>query len=272
MSVLRPRSCRTSRRQGGWRGRDHRLGDDGGRRAGAERPYTAALLEHLEQPLEIGLLFRRVRAQVLASTSGQQRPHEYHSLLGEHYLSVPPTADSVTVVATPASVPDVVPVDVEQMDAAQLRLLAEQGDAPAQFELGWRHVTGEGVREDQAEAGRWFRRAAEQGYADAEERVAFGYQNGHYGFQSDYGEAARWYRRAIDQGNADAMNNFGWMHSRAGLPAGLRRSGSLVPTRRRTGKRLRAIQPRQHVRAWSRRASRSMGSGPVVPHGGRSGP
>ncbi len=38
MSVLRPRSCRTSRRQGGWRGRDHRLGDDGGRRAGAEQP------------------------------------------------------------------------------------------------------------------------------------------------------------------------------------------------------------------------------------------
>ena len=180
---------------------------------GRNSPYTAALLEYLEQPLEIGLLFRRVRAQVLASTSGQQRPHEYHSLLGEHYLSVPPTADSVTVVATPASVPDVVPVDVEQMDAAQLRLLAEQGDAPAQFELGWRHVRGEGVREDRTEAGRWFRRAAEQGYADAEERVAFGYQGGYYGFQLDYGEAARWYWRAIDQGNADAMNNFGGMHS-----------------------------------------------------------
>ena len=180
---------------------------------GRNSPYTAALLEHLEQPLEIGLLFRRVRAQVLASTSGQQRPHEYHSLLGEHYLSVPPTADSVTVVATPASVPDVVPVDVEQMDAAQLRLLAEQGDAPAQHELGWRHVRGEGVREDHAEAGRWFRRAAEQGNADAEERVAYGYKNGFYGFQLDYGAAARWYWRAIEQGNATAMNNFGWMHA-----------------------------------------------------------
>ena len=77
--------------------------------------YTAALLEYLEQPLEVGLLFRRVRAQVLASTGGEQRPHEYHSLLSEHYLSVPPTADSVTVVAAPAPVPDVAPVDVAQL-------------------------------------------------------------------------------------------------------------------------------------------------------------
>ena len=36
---------------------------------GRNSPYTAALLSHLETPLEIGLLFRRVRAQVLASTA-----------------------------------------------------------------------------------------------------------------------------------------------------------------------------------------------------------
>ena len=47
-------------------------------------PYTAALLSHLETPLEIGLLFRRVRAQVLATTNGAQSSHEYHSLVGEH--------------------------------------------------------------------------------------------------------------------------------------------------------------------------------------------
>ena len=54
---------------------------DGGR--GRNSPYTSALLAQLEQPLEIRLLFRRVRAQVLASTNGAQRPHEYHSLVGE---------------------------------------------------------------------------------------------------------------------------------------------------------------------------------------------
>ena len=50
-------------------------------------PYTAALLEYLEQPLELSSLFRRVRARVLERTEGVQRPHEYGSLLRDHYLS-----------------------------------------------------------------------------------------------------------------------------------------------------------------------------------------
>ena len=54
---------------------------------GRNSPYTTALLTHLEEPVEIGLLFRRVREGVLTATSGRQRPHEYQSLLREHYLS-----------------------------------------------------------------------------------------------------------------------------------------------------------------------------------------
>ena len=65
---------------------------------GRNSPYTAALLAHLEQPLEIGLLFRRVRAQVLASTNGRQRSHEYHSLVEEHYLRSTPGPGQVTAV------------------------------------------------------------------------------------------------------------------------------------------------------------------------------
>ena len=53
---------------------------------GRNSPYTSALLSYLERPLEIGILFREVRARVLESTGGEQRPHEYASLLGEHYL------------------------------------------------------------------------------------------------------------------------------------------------------------------------------------------
>ena len=48
---------------------------------------TSALLAHLEEPLELSAVFRRVRVRVLESTDGQQRPHEYGSLLREHYLS-----------------------------------------------------------------------------------------------------------------------------------------------------------------------------------------
>ena len=65
---------------------------------GRNSPYTAALLEYLERPLEIGILFREVRARVLEATSGEQRPHEYASLLDEHYLRGGTGPGSVTVV------------------------------------------------------------------------------------------------------------------------------------------------------------------------------
>ena len=68
---------------------------------GRNSPYTAALLSHLETPLEIGLLFRRVRAQVLASTNGAQRPHEYASLLGQHYLATPAPGPVVSAAGEP---------------------------------------------------------------------------------------------------------------------------------------------------------------------------
>lgn len=54
---------------------------------GRNSPYTEALLTYLEQPLEISALFRRVRGHVLQTTGGRQRPHEYQSLLGDHYLT-----------------------------------------------------------------------------------------------------------------------------------------------------------------------------------------
>ena len=64
---------------------------------GRNSPYTAALLSHLEEPLELSALFRRVRAQVLEATGGEQRPHEYGSLLGEHYLGSASGPGTVTV-------------------------------------------------------------------------------------------------------------------------------------------------------------------------------
>ena len=186
---------------------------------GRNSPYTAALLSHLETPLEIGLLFRRVRSQVLTSTNGAQRPHEYHSLVGEHYLSVPPTADSVTVAATTAPVPDVALVDVEQLDVSRLRLLAEQDDARAQIELGERYEEGRGgVIRDYEAAVALYRRAAEQGNALGQGNLGAMYANG-WGVPQDDEIAVRWYRRAVQQGSTRAQNGLGSMHreGRGGL-------------------------------------------------------
>ena len=146
----------------------------------------------LEQPLEVGLLFRRVRAQVLEATKGEQRPHEYHSLVSEHFLrSGVPGATSVTVeAAAPEVTADVGDVDVSELNVAQLRRIAEQGDADAQDELGARYSNGRGVGQNDGEAVSWYRQAADQGHARAQTSLGYMYSTGR-GVRQDDAEAVR---------------------------------------------------------------------------------
>ena len=56
-------------------------------------------------------------------------------------------------------------------DATAFRLmrpLVEQGDAEAQYNLGFMYEHGQGVPQDYAAARRWYRKAAGQGYAGAQ--------------------------------------------------------------------------------------------------------
>ncbi len=46
------------------------------------------------------------------------------------------------------------------------RVWADQGDADAQYSLGVMYDLGQGVAQDDAEAVKWYRAAAEQGVAD----------------------------------------------------------------------------------------------------------
>ncbi|MEI8290559.1 MAG: hypothetical protein WCH99_13905 [Verrucomicrobiota bacterium] len=48
---------------------------------------------------------------------------------------------------------------------------AEKGDAEAQFDLGRRYYEGDGVMTNQAESFNWFRKAGEQGHAEAQYRL-----------------------------------------------------------------------------------------------------
>jgi TonB family protein len=52
----------------------------------------------------------------------------------------------------------------------------------------------------------WFRKAEEQGNADAQNNIGWIYQNG-LGVPQDKSEAINWYRKAAGQGNARALNN-----------------------------------------------------------------
>jgi len=60
------------------------------------------------------------------------------------------------------------------------------------------------VLQDYAEAVRWYRKAADQGYAIAQYDLGNMYDQGK-GVPQNYGEARRWYRKAADQGYTNAQ-------------------------------------------------------------------
>jgi len=60
-----------------------------------------------------------------------------------------------------------------------------------------------GITKDDAEAARWYRKAADQGNADAQTNLGIMYRDGR-GVPQDQNEAALWFRKAAAQGNAKA--------------------------------------------------------------------
>ena len=78
------------------------------------------------------------------------------------------------------------------------------------------------MAQDEAEAVKWYRKAAEQGNAGAQTNLGVAYHNG-AGVPKDDAEAMKWYRKAAEQGDAAGQ-----------------------------------IQPRRDVRTRPRRAARTM--------------
>jgi len=83
------------------------------------------------------------------------------------------------------------------------RKAAEQGHAQAQVNLGTLYSKGLGVGRDYTEAVKWYRKAAEQEHAQAQNNLGVMYSEGQ-GVMQDFKEAARWYRKAAEQGNNHA--------------------------------------------------------------------
>ncbi len=87
-------------------------------------------------------------------------------------------------------------IGVQAQSMQELQVLAEQGDADAQFAIGDIHWHGLGVKEDPTEAVRWFRRAAGQDHAGAQYQLGTAHLNGN-GVDEDKEEAQRQFSRSI---------------------------------------------------------------------------
>jgi len=82
---------------------------------------------------------------------------------------------------------------------AELRPLADAGNAEAQCRLGMLYVEGMGVRPSDALGASWLRRAADQGHGEAQYQLGRLYLSGR-GVPDDRREAIAWISKAAEGG------------------------------------------------------------------------
>jgi TPR repeat protein len=108
----------------------------------------------------------------------------------------------------------------DQEAVKYFRLAAERNYSRAQNYLGLFYADGRGgLPKDDVQAAAWYRKAADQGSAHAQSALGVFYANGRGGLPKDDAQAVAWYRKAADQGNPDAQNHLGYMYAHGlGLP------------------------------------------------------
>jgi TPR repeat protein len=85
------------------------------------------------------------------------------------------------------------------------RPLAEQGDAQAQYNLGWFYANGYGVQVNPTKAVDWWQRAGDQGHIEAQFALGMMYASGD-GMEPDLSRAIPWLLKAARQGHEDARD------------------------------------------------------------------
>ncbi len=75
------------------------------------------------------------------------------------------------------------------------RAIAEQGNADAQYELGWDYIRAVAARENYNTSFEWFLRAANQGHAEAQFNLGTIYQRG-LGVRQDHTKAIQWFKKS----------------------------------------------------------------------------
>jgi TPR repeat protein len=72
---------------------------------------------------------------------------------------------------------------------------------------------GTGVTENDSEAVKWYRKAAEQDHVGAQYALGWAYYKGE-GVPQDYGEAFNWYQKAAEQGDSGSQYRLGVMYEK----------------------------------------------------------
>ena len=180
---------------------------------GGNSPFAQALVDKMPVPgLEISLMFRQVRDEVLSLTHNLQEPHTYGSLSGVPFYLAGPAPGQESL---PAADPVQAWASLRPEEEAQLLALASTGDTRSMVGLAYRRLNAAGDFRP-AEAADLFTRAADAGSPVAEFELAKLYEKG-IGVDPDPERALALYRQSADQEFPDALNDLGFFYFQGAL-------------------------------------------------------
>lgn len=163
-------------------------------------PYAMALVNTLQKEnLSLDELFNEVGAEVEKLTSSTQSPIHTNGIRGKWVINgknimVPKVAYEQT--------------DEDMAFLTYIIDLAEKGDKEAQFQLGTCYEFGVNkVPADYATAIQWYQKAADQGHAEAKNKIGTYYLLG-----KEYKKALKYYHAAAKLNNLNAQYNLGMMY------------------------------------------------------------
>ncbi len=183
--------------------------------ANGHSPYATALMQAFAEPnLEISLMFRQVRDQVLAQTQNLQEPYTYGSLSGTPFYLAGSTGGSIDVAAE--ADPRVAWADIKPEQEQQLRALADSGDTRSMLGLAYIRLNPKEARYNPQEAVEFLTKAAAAGAADAQFELAKLYEQG-TGVPADPVRALELYQASAAQNFPDALNDLGFLYYQGGL-------------------------------------------------------
>jgi len=176
---------------------------------GSNSPFALALMKTLPQPgLEISLMFRQVRDEVLTATGNLQEPHTYGSLSGTPFY-LAGTEDGGSVIENADL--KVAWSGIRPEQELQLAALAEQGDTRSMVGLAYMRLNQDDPRYQPEQAAELLQRAAAAGSAEAEFELAQLYEIG-LGVEQSIPRAVELYHAAAAQDFPDALNDLGFFY------------------------------------------------------------
>lgn len=78
------------------------------------------------------------------------------------------------------------------------------GNAEAQYKVGNAFREGKGIDSDKDKSAEWYRKAADQGYSEAEYQLGIFYRD-----KNDFRNALEWLRKSASRGDCDSMFGIG---------------------------------------------------------------